>query len=199
MKKAIGLSVMLLFCLSVGHAVPIQIGPFTGTNNFNFLSFTDGTLISNQLQGSNGVTFSSALGGIYATSGYAGSTGVAISATNFNVSCPCDDVTITFSSPVTEVGFIGWGQNAGSVTFTDPNGSLIINNLPQFPIVTPFLGIGDASGISSLTISGVASDDAFIFSGFTDNNSAVPEPSSLILLGTGFAGFLGAIRRKLKT
>jgi hypothetical protein len=197
MRQAVGLLVMFLLCLSVGHANPIQVGPFTGTYNFNFLSFPNGTLISNRLQASNGVTFSSALGGVYATDVYSGSTGVAISAVNFNGSCPCDDVTLTFSSPVSEVGFIGWGQNAGSVTFTDPNGSLTINGLPGFPTITPFLCIGDAAGISSLTISGVGINDAFLFSGFTDN-SAVPESSSLLLLGTGFAGILGAIRRKLK-
>jgi hypothetical protein len=203
MKKAFGLLAVFLFGLGVSYADPIQVGTFTGTNNFNFLSLSDGTLISNQFAAPNGVTFSSGLGGIYATVDYASVTGVAVSAVNFGgEACPCDDVTLNFSSPVTEIGFVGWGQNAGSATFTDTNGSLTINGFQQIQTSTQFVGIADADGISSLTISDVAVDDAFLFSGFTDNASgsasATPEPSSLLLLGTGLLGFVGVVRRKIR-
>jgi hypothetical protein len=66
---------------------------------------------------------------------------------------------------------------------------------------------GDDSGIGANTPvslwvgitnpAGPGDNEAFISSVDVDATSATPEPSSLILLGTGFLGVVGAIRRRL--
>jgi len=56
-------------------------------------------------------------------------------------------------------------------------------------------GVGDAQNGTTLTVVGEPFNDAGAYA--TMSASPVPEPSSLILLGTGFIGLVGTLRRKL--
>ena len=174
-------------------AVPSFIAPFTGSTTVNFESFTNGDLISNQLQASQGISFSSALGGIYANDSYIATVGSTMNATSFQQVCPCVPVTYTWTNPITMVGFV-LGTNAGTTIFDLSSGQLTMNS-PQFPQLSNIY-IGDPGGFTSLKIT-APSNNAFVTDNITfDGAAAVPEPATALLLGGGAVG-LALVRRRL--
>ena len=190
---------MLTLACCGAWAAPTLVsqGAFSGsTVVVDFLSFTSGTLISNQLAipANYGLTFSSALGGIYANSSYSGTTGVAVSATSFlGQTCPCVDETLSFSTPVTRVGFSLFGSNGGTANFIDANG-IVSTAVASFP-TEQFIGIEDLAGISWLTVDAPLNQAFIIDTVWLDR--PIPEPGSLLLLGSGFLGLLGYGKRRL--
>lgn len=90
------------------------------------------------------------------------------------------DTYLTFFGWITNTD-ITWSNNSQTVTFND--GSSVLLTLPDFS----FSGWGDdcLSGSEDLTIK------------VLDPTTATPEPSSLLLLGTGVLGIAGVLRRRL--
>jgi hypothetical protein len=176
-------------------AGPVFTAPFTGSTTVDFQSFTNGTLISNQLLGSHGISFSSSLGGIYANNYYADGMGSSMSATSFgSQQCPCVPVTFTWTNPITRIGF-RMGANSGTTEFNLSSGSLNFAT-PQYPSISDIY-ILDSAGFTSLTIF-APSNNAFVIDDITyDATTTVPEPASLLLLGLG-VGIAGLASRRLR-
>lgn len=82
-------------------------------------------------------------------------------------------------------------QGGVDITFVQPPGGLLFT-----------FDNGTTSGSFTLTIAPLfvqSGRTADLTAGFTGSQSAIPEPTSMLLLGTGLAGAAGAVRRKLKT
>jgi hypothetical protein len=112
---------------------------------------------------------------------------------------PPVELLITLPSSVTALGFdFGGLKAAGIATITLSDGSVETAGAPVPPGLA-FFGVTGSAGITSVKITLPVSTMGFDMTDFSyvPATSPVPEPSGLLLIGTGLAALVRMARRKI--
>lgn len=84
-------------------------------------------------------------------------------------------------------GSIGFNTGIATLTFTTTSvniGGFVYTVNPSYTIALPVTGVGGGAGVGTTTIQG------------TVTGSSIPEPATMVLLGTGIAGLAARLRKR---
>jgi len=200
MRRIIGLLACLLFLASEAKATPIN-GTATGLTSpaavltFSEVSLASGTALTNQFT-PFGVTF---LGGVF----YDPQPGFLPTVSAGNFSAPgangappvnlTNPFTIIFTSPVGAAAF-QFITNSGTTTFTARLGGVAVESFVGATSTTPaFFGFQGITFDNILINVNASPNNSALIDNIQTGAAAVPEPATMILLGTGV---VAALRRR---
>lgn len=203
---------------STASAAPIGYGSFSG-NVIDFdglagsATLGGGEVLSNQFSGL-GVTFAVPNFNAFASTSIAGTSSlnsdpnvIWVDQAGGSGGASAMGMTINFSTPQSKVGLLLLGSLSSTFTVEAYNGGTLLESLTSTLAaggvgLEGFLALADANITKVIVYSTNSSGQNWNFSIDDlkfDTSAAVPEPGSLLLLGTGLAAILGRRRSKART